>query len=85
MMLDFGMTFIDQIRTAQAKWIADGFDAAGMQGLTDARSLLAQAITDQNETLIRIYSETCLLLLETQRKQTAQWISLLTPDRSRQD
>lgn len=80
-MLDFGMTFIDQIRTAQAKWIADGFEASGMQGLTDARSLLAQAIADQNETLINIYSETCLLLLEAQRKQTAQWMALLSPDR----
>ncbi|QJU59714.1 hypothetical protein HL653_19895 [Sphingomonas sp. AP4-R1] len=77
------MTFMDQIRTAQAKWIADGFEAAGMQGLTDARSLLAQAITDQNETLIRIYSETCLLLLEAQRNQAAQWMALLSPDRER--
>lgn len=78
-MLDMCMDLLSQIRTAQANWIARGFAPSDMQGMTDARALLAQAIADQNETMIRIYSETCLLLLEANRKQTSQWMTMMTP------
>jgi hypothetical protein len=74
-----GMDLLRQIHTAQANWIARGFAPSGMQGMTDARTLLAQAIADRNDTMIRIYSETCLLLLEANRKQTAQWMAMIAP------
>jgi hypothetical protein len=80
-MLMSGMELLRQIRTAQEAWLSEGFGPAAMQGMTDARTLLAQAIADRNETMIRIYSETCLLLLEANRKQAADWMAMISPDK----
>ncbi|PZU08753.1 hypothetical protein [Sphingomonas sp.] len=74
------MDLLRQIRIAQDAWIARGFGVADLQGMNDARTLLSQAIADQNETMIRIYSETCLLLLEANRKQAAEWMAMMMPD-----
>jgi hypothetical protein len=74
-----GMDLLRQIRTAQEAWVAEGFGPATLQGMSDARALLAQAIVDRNETMIRIYSETCLLLLEANRRQAAEWMAMIAP------
>jgi hypothetical protein len=79
-MIRTSMDILHRIRVAQAEWIADGIAPASLQGMTDARSLLAGAIADRNETMIRIYSETCLLLLEANRRQATEWRRLMLPE-----
>jgi hypothetical protein len=76
-----GMDLLRQIRSAQEAWVAEGFGPVTMQGMSDARTLLAQAIADRNDTMIRIYSETCLLLLEANRRQAAEWMAIIAPDK----
>jgi hypothetical protein len=74
------MDYLKQIRTAQANWIAESLAPEGAQAMNDARQLLAQAIADHNEKMISLYAETCLLLLEANRRQAAQVMAMMTPD-----
>ncbi|MDO6414899.1 hypothetical protein Q4F19_10950 [Sphingomonas sp. BIUV-7] len=72
------MDVFDQIRTARATWIADNLGSASVQGMRDARTLLAEAIAGRNEAMIRTYSETCLLLLEAHRERSARLMAMMT-------